>query len=189
MTGAAERMAHIEALLPEMCTIDCGSMNFGSGGTVMVNTPATVLQMAQHAQRLGVRPEIEIFELGHLRLAQWLVQQGAVDDPVVVQLCTGIPWGIPNDLNSFMALRNNLPPSWTFSAFSIGRGQLPFVALALVAGGNIRVGLEDNLWLERDVQATNAMLVERAVTIATSLNSRVLGPSEVRDRLKLVKRW
>lgn len=189
MAGATERMAHVEALRPEICTIDCGSMNFGSGDMVMINTPGTLLQMARHARDLGVRPEIEVFDAGHLRLAKWLVEQGVIDDPVMVQLCMGVAWGIPDDLNSFMALVNNLPDSWVFSAFSLGRSQLPYAALAAVAGGNIRVGLEDNLWLDKGVLATNGGLVERAVTIARAMNLRVLGPIEVREKLKLTKLW
>jgi uncharacterized protein (DUF849 family) len=189
MAGAAERLAHVEALLPEICTLDCGSMNFGTGDMVMINSPGMLLSMARRAQAMGVRPEIEIFDTGHLRLAEWLVQQGCIDDPVMVQLCMGIPWGIPDDLNSFMALINNMPKSWVFSAFSIGRNQLPYAMLAMIAGGNIRVGLEDNLWLDKGVLATNGALVERAVAFARGLNARVLGPSEVRAKLKLTKRW
>jgi uncharacterized protein (DUF849 family) len=189
MAGASERLAHVEALLPEICTLDCGSMNFGDSDTVMINSPSTLLHMARKAQALGVRPEIEIFDLGHLRLAEWLTQQGVIDDPVMVQLCMGIPWGMPDDLNSFMALINNLPRSWVFSAFSIGRNQLPYAMLAMIAGGNMRVGLEDNLWLEKGVLATNGALVERAVAFANGANARVLGPSEVRAKLKLKKRW
>lgn len=189
MASAEERLAAITALLPEICTIDCGTMNFGEGDYVMTNTPAALVDMARRIQALGVRPEVEVFDTGHLRLAEWLVGKGVIDDPVMVQLCMGIPWGIPDDLNSFMALVNNMPKGWTFSAFSIGRNQLPYAALALLAGGNIRVGLEDNLWLEKGVLATNAALVERAVTMARSMNVRILGPAEVRAKLKLTKRW
>lgn len=189
MAGATERLAHVKAILPEICTIDCGSMNFGNGDTVMINTPDTLAEMARSIQALGVRPEIEIFEAGHLRLAEHLVQKGIIDDPVTVQLCMGIPWGIPNDLNSFMALLNNMPKSWIFSAFSIGPNQFPYAMLALIAGGNIRVGLEDNLWLKRGVLATNKDLVEQAVAIAHAANARILGPSEVRKKLNLTKRW
>lgn len=189
MAGATERLAHVKAILPEICTIDCGSMNFGNSDAVMINTPGTLMEMARTIQALGVRPEIEIFDAGHLRLAEYLTQQGAVEEPVMVQLCMGIPWGIPDDLNSFMALINNMPKSWIFSAFSIGRNQFPFGMLALLAGGNIRVGLEDNLWLKRGVLATNKDLVEQAVAIAGNANARILGPAEVRKKLKLTKRW
>jgi uncharacterized protein (DUF849 family) len=122
-------------------------------------------------------------------LAKWLAGQGLLDDPVMVQLCMGIPWGAPDDLATLLALTANLPAGWVFSAFSIGRNQLPYAAVALAAGGNIRVGLEDNLWLDKGVLASNGALVERAVKIAEGMGSRIMGPAEVRSRLKLVKRW
>ena len=188
MAGASERLAHVTELLPEIATIDCGTMNFGEGDYVMTNTPAALREMARQMQALGVRPEIEVFDTGHLELAKWLAGQGLLDDPVLVQLCLGIPWGAPDDLRTFQALVDNLPEGWIFSAFSIGRNQLPFVAAAALAGGNVRVGLEDNIYLERGVLASNGQLVERAVTILEAMNIRVLGPNEVRAKLKLEKR-
>jgi uncharacterized protein (DUF849 family) len=164
-------------------------MNFGEGDYVMTNTPAMLKEMARRVQALGVRPEIEIFDTGHLLLAKWLHGQGVLDEPVLVQLCMGIPWGASDDLTTLTALLHNLPHEWVFSAFSTGRNQLPYAGLALLAGGNIRVGLEDNLWLAKGRLATNAELVERAVTIATAMGSRVLSPAEVRARLKLERRW
>ncbi|MFO1104659.1 MAG: 3-keto-5-aminohexanoate cleavage protein [Amaricoccus sp.] len=189
MAGATERLAHVAVLRPEICTLDCGTMNFGEGDYVMTNTPAMLKAMARRIQALGVRPEIEIFDTGHLLLAKWLKAQGVIDDPVMVQLCMGIPWGAPDDLGTFKAITDALPPDWTFSAFSIGRNQMPYAALAMLAGGNIRVGLEDNLWLDKGVLATNEALVERAAGIATGLGARILGPSEVRAKLKLERRW
>ena len=100
----------------------------------------------------------------------------------------GIPWGAPDDMNTFMAMVNNLPPEWIFSAFSLGRNEMPFAAAAILAGGNVRVGLEDNLYLERGVLATNAQLVERAARIVSDMGARVIGPEEVRQKLKLEKR-
>ncbi|MDJ0935516.1 MAG: 3-keto-5-aminohexanoate cleavage protein [Kiloniellales bacterium] len=188
MAGASERLAHVAELLPEIATIDCGTMNFGEGDYVMTNTPAALREMARQMQALGVRPEIEVFDTGHLELAKWLAGQGLLDDPVLVQLCMGIPWGAPDDLRTFQALVDNLPEGWIFSAFSIGRNQLPFVAAAALAGGNVRVGLEDNIYLERGVLASNGQLVERAVTMLEAMNIRVLGPDEVRAKLKLEKR-
>ncbi len=188
MAGASERLAHVTELLPEIATIDCGTMNFGEGDYVMTNTPAALREMARQMQGLGVRPEIEVFDSGHLELAKWLAGQGLLDDPVLVQLCMGIPWGAPDDLRTFQALVDNLPEGWIFSAFSIGRNQLPFVAAAALAGGNVRVGLEDNIYLERGVLASNGQLVERAVTMLEAMNIRVLGPDEVRAKLKLEKR-
>ncbi len=185
MAGAGERLAHVTELLPEICTLDCGTMNFGEGDYIMTNTPAMLAAMAKRVQAIGVRPEIEIFDTGHLVLAKWLAGQGLIDDPVMVQLCMGIPWGAPDDIGTLMSMVNNLPEGWTFSAFSLGRNQLPYVALALLAGGNIRVGLEDNLWLDRGVLATNADLVARAVGVAENMGVRVLGPEAVREKLAL----
>lgn len=189
MAGATERLEHVAKLRPEICTLDCGTMNFGEGDYVMTNTPAMLKAMAAQIQALGVRPEVEIFDTGHLLLAKWLYDQGLLDDPVMVQLCMGIPWGAPDDIGTLLALTNNLPSNWTFSAFSIGRNQMPYAAMAMLAGGNIRVGLEDNIWLDKGVLATNGPLVERAVKVAEGTGARILGPQEVRERMKLTKGW
>ena len=188
MAGATERLEHVATLLPEICTLDCGTLNFGHGDYVMTNTPSMLRAMAQQMTDLGVRPEIEAFDTGHLWFAKQLVEEGIIEDPVMVQLCMGIPWGAPNDMNTYMAMVNNVPDSWVWSAFSIGRMQMPYVAAAALAGGNIRVGLEDNLYLDRGVFATNAQLVERAANIATNMGAKIIGPDAVRERLKLVKR-
>jgi uncharacterized protein (DUF849 family) len=188
MIGAADRLAHVAELRPEICTLDCGTMNFAAGGDyVMVNTPAMLRAMAQRIRDLGVRPELEVFDTGHLVMVGEMVREGLIDDPVLIQLCMGIPYGAPNDPGTLLALVNRLPENTVFSAFSIGRMQLPYVALAALAGGNVRVGLEDNLYLSRGVKATNGQLVERARTILEAMNVRVLGPDEVRERLALVR--
>lgn len=188
MAGATERLAHVAELLPEICTLDCGTMNFGEGDYVMANTPAMLKAMAAKIRALGVRPEIEIFDTGHLVLAKWLVEQGLIEEPVLAQLCMGIPWGAPDDIGTLSAVVANLPPGWVFSAFSIGRNQLPYAALAVLAGGNVRVGLEDNLWLGKGRLASNGELVERAAAIVTNMGARLLSPDEVRAKLKLTKR-
>jgi uncharacterized protein (DUF849 family) len=185
MAGATERLEHVRRLMPEICTLDCGSMNFGEGDYVMTNTTSMLKEMARQIQALGVRPEIEVFDTGHLWQAKSLVDEGLIDDPVMVQLCMGVPWGAPPDLNTFMAMVNNVPDSWTFSAFGIGRKQLEYVALAAIAGGNVRVGLEDNLYLGRGQLASNADLVGRAVEIIERIGYTVKGPDEVRSDLKL----
>jgi uncharacterized protein (DUF849 family) len=186
MAGADERLAHVAELLPEICTLDCGSMNFAAGGDyVMVNTPAVLRAMARRVQELGVRPELEVFDTGHMVLVKELIRDGLLDDPVLIQLCTGIPYGAPDDPGTLVTLAALLPLGAIFSAFAIGRMQLPFVALAPIVGGNVRVGLEDNLYLSRGVLATNGQLVERAVRILEAMNVRVLGPDEVRERLAL----
>jgi len=189
MAGATERLVHVADLLPEICTLDCGSMNFAAGGDyVMVNTPAMLRAMAKRVQTLGVRPELEVFDTGHLVFVREMVRDGLLDDPVLIQLCMGIPYGAPDDPLTLLAMVQALPPGAVFSAFSIGRMQLPFVAMAALAGGNVRVGLEDNLWLGRGQLATNGQLVERAATILTNMGARVLGPAAVREKLKLAKR-
>ena len=188
MIGAAERVAHVAECLPEICTLDCGTMNFAEADYVMTNTPGMLRAMGGMMTELGVKPEIEAFDTGHLWFAKQLVEEGVLESPALVQLCMGVPWGAPNDLNTFMAMVNNVPADWVWSAFSLGRNQMPYVAAAVLAGGNIRVGLEDNLFLDKGVLATNAQLVERAVTIAENMGATVVGPGAVRDRLGLTKR-
>jgi uncharacterized protein (DUF849 family) len=186
LAGADERLAHVEALLPEMCTLDCGTMNFAAGGDyVMANTPEMLRAMARRIQGLGVRPELEVFDTGQLVMVKDLIDEGLIDDPVLIQLCMGIRYGAPDDPGTLLTLVNSLPSGAVFSAFSIGRMQLPYVAMAVLAGGNVRVGLEDNLYLGPGQKATNGQLVERAATILDAMNVRVLGPGEVRERLAL----
>ncbi len=188
MAGAAERVAHVAECLPEICTLDCGTMNFAEADYVMTNTPGMLRAMGQMMTDLGVKPEIEAFDTGHLWFAKELVKEGVLKEDALVQLCMGVPWGAPNDLNTFMAMVNNVPDTWNWSAFSLGRDQMAYVAASVLAGGNVRVGLEDNLMLERGVLATNAQLVEKSVTIIENLGAKVIGPEQVRERLGLVKR-
>jgi uncharacterized protein (DUF849 family) len=186
MAGASERLAHVAELRPEICTLDCGTMNFAAGGDyVMTNTPAMLRAMAEQVRALGVKPELEVFDTGHLVFVHELIRDGLIEAPPLIQLCMGIPYGAPDDPTTLLAMVQRLPEGAVFSAFSIGRMQLPFAALAPIVGGNVRVGLEDNLFLERGKLATNADLVERAVAILEGLNVRVLGPDEVRERLSL----
>jgi uncharacterized protein (DUF849 family) len=187
LAGATERMAHVRECLPEICTLDVGSMNFGEGNYIMSNTTATLDEMARQIHAIGVRPELELFDTGHLWYARSMADRGLFDGPVLAQLCMGVPWGAPNDLTTLMAMVNNIPDDWVFSAFSIGPDQLRYVAAAVLAGGNVRVGLEDNLYLQRGVKATNAMLVERAVQILEGMNESLMTPAEVRTRLGLTK--
>ncbi len=188
MAGPLERLAHVEELLPEICTLDCGTMNFAESNYVMTNTPGMLKTMAARVQQLGVRPELEVFDTGHLVLVKEMIRDGLLDDPVLIQLCMGIPYGAPDDPATLLAMVNQLPAGAVFSAFSIGRNQLPYVAMAVLAGGNVRVGLEDNLYLEKGVFASNAQLVERAVTILSALNVTIMGPGEVREKLSLQAR-
>jgi len=188
MAGATERMEHVRQCLPEICTLDCGTMNFAEADYVMTNTPGMLRAMGSMMTEMGVKPEVEAFDTGHLWFAKELVKEGVLKPDALVQLCMGVPWGAPDDLNTFMAMVNNVPKEWTFSAFSLGRNQMAYAAAAVLAGGNVRVGLEDNLWLGKGQLATNAQLVERAVTIVENLGARVIGPEEVRSRLNLTKR-
>jgi len=188
MAGAAERVAHVADCLPEICTLDCGTMNFAEADYVMTNTPGMLRAMGAMMEALGVKPEIEAFDTGHLWFARQLVEEGTLSGPALVQLCMGVPWGAPNDLNTFLAMVNAVPSDWTWSAFSLGRDQMPYVSAAVLAGGNVRVGLEDNLWLGKGQLATNAQLVERAATLIENMGARVIGPEAVRAKLGLVKR-
>jgi uncharacterized protein (DUF849 family) len=188
MVGATERMAHIAECLPEICTLDCGTMNFAEADYVMTNTPGMLRAMGQMMTDLGVKPEIEAFDTGHLWFAKELVKEGVLASPALVQLCMGVPWGAPNDLNTFMAMVNNVPDDWDWSAFSLGRDQMAYVAASVLAGGNVRVGLEDNLWLGKGQLAENWQLVERAGTIIENMGAKLMGPDEVRAQLGLVKR-
>ena len=188
LAGPLERLAHVEELLPEICTLDCGTMNFAESNYVMTNTPGMLKTMARRVQALGVRPELEVFDTGHLVFVKEMLNEGLLDDPLMIQLCMGIPYGAPDDPITLLALVNQLPAGAIFSAFSIGRQQFPYVAMAVLAGGNVRVGLEDNLYLEKGVYASNAQLVERAVTILSALNVAIMGADEVRKKLALKKR-
>ncbi len=188
MASADERLAHIAECLPELCTLDCGTMNFAEADYVMTNTPGMLRAMARGITDLGVTAEIEAFDTGHLWLAKALVEEGALPSPALVQLCMGVPWGAPDDLGTFHAMVQAVPREWTFSAFALGRHQMPYVAASVLAGGHVRVGLEDNLYLDRGVLATNAQLVERAVGLIERLGATVIGPDAVRRKLGLTKR-
>ncbi|MGA9858812.1 MAG: 3-keto-5-aminohexanoate cleavage protein [Solirubrobacteraceae bacterium] len=186
MVGASERLRHVAELRPEICTLDCGTMNFAAGGDyVMANTPDMLRAMATQIRELGVRPELEVFDTGQLVMVKDLIAEGLIDEPALIQLCMGIRYGAPDDPGTLLTLVGQLPPGAVFSAFSVGRMQLPYVAMAVLAGGNVRVGLEDNLYLGPGRPATNGELVARAATILEAMNVRLLGADEVRDRLAL----
>ncbi len=188
MATAEERVEHVAECLPEICTLDCGTMNFAEADYVMTNTPGMLRAMGQMMTDLGVCVEIEAFDTGHLWFAKQLADEGIIKPPILVQLCMGIPWGAPDDLYTFLGMVANVPAGWHFSAFSLGRNEMPYVAAAILAGGNVRVGLEDNLYLEKGVLATNAQLVERAVRIVENMGASVMTPAAVREKLELSKR-
>jgi uncharacterized protein (DUF849 family) len=183
---AAERFVHIVELRPEICTIDCGSMNFGEEA-VVVNRPRDLAWMARRARELGVKPELEIFDMGQLINALNLINAGLVDPPPMFQFCLGIAGGAPATTEAMLALRNMIPPGSHWAAFGISRHEFPMVAQAAILGGHVRVGLEDNLYLEKGVLATNGQLVEKAVRILRELGARPMSPAAVRDKLKLRK--
>lgn len=187
MAGARERVAHLLACRPEICTLDCGTMNFSEADYVMTNTPGMLRSMCSQMVEMGIKPEIEAFDTGHLWFARELAREGILSEPALVQLCMGVPWGAPNDLGTFLAMVNQVPQDWNWSAFSLGRDQMPYVAGAVLAGGNVRVGLEDNLYLSRGVLASNAQLVEQAVNIVEALGASVIDAAAVRDRLGLTR--
>jgi uncharacterized protein (DUF849 family) len=181
--GPRERMAHISALRPEIGSLDCGSLNFDEA--LYGTTPRYLRAMAQEFRRCGVRPEIEVFELGHIELARQLIAEGLIESPALFQLCLGIRFGAPATAEAMQAMRDALPPGVLWSAFGVGRMQMPMVAQAVLLGGNVRVGLEDNLYLEKGVLASNAQLVERAVAIVRMLGAQVQSAAEARERLQL----
>ncbi|EHN75094.1 hypothetical protein SMCF_5452 [Streptomyces coelicoflavus ZG0656] len=188
LVGGLERLPHVEDLLPDICTLDCGSLNFGDGSNLYVSTPDMLRAGARRIQELGVRPELEIFDTGQLWFAKQLLAEGLLDDPTVFQLCMAIPWGAPADPGVLQSMVNMLPDGARWASFALGRMQMPWVAQSILLGGHVRVGLEDNLYLGKGNKATNAQLVERAVTITESIGARVATPDEARATLGLKPR-
>ncbi len=185
MIGPAERLVHVEALRPEICSLDCGTMNFGNGNEIYISPAGYLRTMAETVKGWGVKPELEVFDLGHVRFARQMIDEGLIEEPPLFQICLGIPWGAGADTESMMAIRDALPPGAHWAGFGISRMEMPMVAQAVLLGGNVRVGLEDNLFLSRGVLASNGQLVEKAVEIIERLGARVLSPQEARDKLGL----
>jgi uncharacterized protein (DUF849 family) len=183
LVSATERLAHVEQIRPEICTLDCGTLNFGDGDMTYVSTPEMLRFGAQRIQELGVKPEMEVFDTGHLWAANTLFAEGLVEAPPLYQLCLGIPYGAPAEPRIAQAMADLLPHEAQWAGFAIGRMQMPMVAQMVLLGGHVRVGLEDNLYLSKGVKATNAQLVERARTIIESMGARVVAPAEGRDLL------
>jgi len=185
--GQIERMKHVEKLLPEICSMDCGSFNYDEGNYVYVSTPGMLRLGAQRLQGIGVKPELEVFDLGHLSFAKQLLKEGLLDHPPLFQICLGIRWGAEADPKNFIAMVDQLPSGANWGGFGVGAMEMPMVAQAILLGGNVRVGLEDNLYLSRGVFATNAQLVEKACKIIHLLGAEILTPEEARQTLELVK--
>ena len=180
---AEQRMAHVELLRPDIATLDCGTINFDNANYVYVQTPNMLRTMATRYAEIGVKPEMEVFDLGHLRFANQMVAEGLIKGPAMYQICLGIPWGAGADPATMNAMVNQLPNDVFWSGFGISRTQMPMVAQAMLLGGNARVGLEDNLYLEKGVPASNAQLVEKAVRIIGDLGGRVCDADETREKL------
>lgn len=183
LISASERMAHVELLRPDIATLDCGTINFDNANYVYVQTPNMLRTMAARYTEIGVKPEMEVFDLGHLRFANQMVAEGIIKGPAMYQVCLGIPWGAGADPATMMAMVNQLPGDAFWSGFGISRTQMPMAAQAMLLGGNVRVGLEDNLYLEKGVPASNAELVEKAVRIIKDLGGRVCDTDETREKL------
>ena len=185
MIGPDERLVHVADCLPEICSLDCGTLNFGNDHTIYISTPPILRRMAALTKAWGVKPELEVFDLGHIRFARQMIEEGLIEAPPMFQLCLGIPWGADQTVETMKAMKEQLPSGTSWASFGIGRMQMPMAAAAVVLGGNVRVGLEDNLFLERGVKATNAQLVERVIGIIERLGARVLTPQEARNKLRL----
>lgn len=185
LVNGLERLPHVEELLPDICTLDCGSVNFGDGSSVYISTPDMLRAGAKRIQELGVRPELEIFDTGQLWFAKQMHAEGLIDDPSMFQLCTGIPYGTPADPGVLQSMVRLLPAGAQWASFAIGRMEMPWVAQSILLGGHARVGLEDNLYLSRGVKGSNGQLVEKAVTIIEALGARVATPDEARKKLNL----
>jgi len=185
LVNGLDRLPHVEQILPDICTLDCGSINFGDGSNVYVSTPDMLRAGAKRIQELGVRPELEIFDTGQLWFAKQMHAEGLIDDPSLFQLCTGIPYGAPSDPAVLQSMVNMLPEGAQWASFSIGRKQMPWVAQSVLMGGHARVGLEDNLYLRKGVKATNGQLTEKAVNLIEQMGARVATPDEARKQLNL----
>jgi len=190
LVGPLTRLVHVEELLPDICTLDCGTLNFGDGDTIYVSTPQALRVGARRITELGVKAELEIFDTGHLWFSNQMIKEGLLHDPIF-QLCMGIPWGAPADTTTMKAMVDNLPHGGkgiTWAGFGIGRMQMPMAAQAILLGGNVRVGLEDNLWLDRGVPASNGSLVERVIKLIECMGARPMTPAEGRKQMNLKQR-
>jgi uncharacterized protein (DUF849 family) len=185
MIGPEERLAHVKDLLPEICSLDCGTLNFGNGNEIYISTPPCLRKMAELTKEWGIKPELEVFELGHIRFAKQMIAEGLIAEPPMFQICLGIPWGADQTVDTMKVMKDELPADANWVGFGISRMQMPMAAAAVAMGGNVRVGLEDNLWLDRGVLATNAQLVERVVGIIERMGARAVTPAEAREKLAL----
>ena len=185
MISAEDRLAHVHECLPEICSLDCGTLNFGNGNEIYISTPPMLRRMAALTKEWGVKPELEVFELGHIRFATQMIREGLIAEPPMFQICLGIPWGADQSVDTMKAMKDHLPQGANWAGFGISRMQMPMAATAVAMGGNVRVGLEDNIYLDRGVLATNGQLVTRAIEILERMGARALNPQEARNKLRL----
>jgi uncharacterized protein (DUF849 family) len=179
-----ERVRHVQELRPEICTLDIATLSMGE--RTFMNTPPHLRVMGRLIREAGVLPELEVFDTGHIRLARRLIEEGVLATPPMIQLCLGIAYGAPATTEAMIMMRNMLPQPCVWAGFGISLHQFPMVAQAVILGGHVRVGLEDNLYLERGVFApNNAALVERAATIVAALGERPATPAKAREILGL----
>ncbi len=187
MVGPEERLFHIKECLPDICSLDCGTLNFGDGNEIYISTPPTLRKMAELVKAWGVKPELEVFDLGHIRFANQMIKEDLIADPPMFQICLGIPWGADQSVDTMKVMKDHLPAGCSWAAFGISKMQMPMAAAAVALGGNVRVGLEDNIYLDRGVLATNGQLVRRAIEIIERMGARAISPAEGRKRLNLKK--
>jgi uncharacterized protein (DUF849 family) len=186
-----ERMRHVIDLCqeglyrPDIATLDCGSLNFGDGNRAYISTPSYLRKGAAILRDLRVKAELEVFDTGNLWFVSQLVKEELIPSPALIQLCTGIRYGVPADTGHLLAMVNALPAQSVWTSFAIGRMQMPWAAQSVLLGGNVRVGLEDNLYLSRGVYASNAQLVEKARGIIEAMGARIASPAQARERLQL----
>jgi uncharacterized protein (DUF849 family) len=186
-----DRMRHVIDLCnegkyrPDIATLDCGSLNFGDGNRAYISTPNYLRKGCQILKDLGVKAELEVFDTGNLWFVRQLIKEDLIPSPALIQLCMGIPYGVPADTGHLLAMVNTLPPDSIWTSFAISRMQMPWVAQSILLGGNVRVGLEDNLYLSRGVYASNAQLVTKARTIIEAMGARIMTPAQTREKLKI----
>ncbi|MGM7702807.1 3-keto-5-aminohexanoate cleavage protein [Pseudalkalibacillus sp. Hm43] len=183
MQTPEERHRPVGELLPEMCTLDCGSTNFGN--MIYMSPTDWLRDQAKLIQESGVKPELECFDTGHLRFAKQLINEGLIDGDPMFQFCLGIPWGAEADAETILYMKNRLPENAHWSAFGIGRMQMPIAAQSALLGGNVRVGLEDNIYLSKGVMARNEQLVDKAFTMLDGHGLEPMTPQEAREYLQL----
>ena len=185
MIGAEERLLHVHECMPEICSLDCGTLNFGDDDIIYISTPSTLRHMARLTREWGVKPELEVFELGHIRFARQMIAEELIADPPMFQICLGIPWGANQSVDTMKVMKDELPEGANWASFGISRMQMPMAAAAVAMGGNVRVGLEDNIYFERGKLATNEQLVTRVIEIIDRMGGRAVTPQEARKKLGL----